>query len=115
MKYSTKRQQYLIDQGYTFKVVQDLVDKADRESILLKTVTQEIDLLNKVITYSSDKINELDNKEKTELNRRERGEVDEDDNNNNNEKTGEGAVKRKFSSFSAMSGGAGTLYTEFES
>ena len=27
MYFSTKRQQYLVDQGYTFKVVQDLVDK----------------------------------------------------------------------------------------
>lgn len=35
MFYSTKRQQYLIDQGYTFKVVQDLNDKADAESTIL--------------------------------------------------------------------------------
>ena len=45
MYYSTKRQQYLIDQGYTFKILQDIVTRANREAKLLKTKEQEIDIL----------------------------------------------------------------------
>ena len=33
MFYSTKRQQYLIDQGYTFKIVTTLSQKADMEAV----------------------------------------------------------------------------------
>lgn len=33
MFYSAKRQQYLIDQGYTFKIVDDLHTRADREAV----------------------------------------------------------------------------------
>mmetsp|Transcript_38455 Transcript_38455/g.82864 ORF Transcript_38455/g.82864 Transcript_38455/m.82864 type:complete len:814 (+) Transcript_38455:16-2457(+) len=33
MFYSTKRQQYLIDQGYTFKIVTTLSERADREAV----------------------------------------------------------------------------------
>lgn len=49
MYFSTKRQQYLVDQGYTFKVVQDLVDEANSKSKLLKTKSDEMNLLNKVL------------------------------------------------------------------
>ena len=47
MYFSTKRQQYLIDQGYTFKITQDLVEIAERDPSCsqLKTHKQEIDLL----------------------------------------------------------------------
>lgn len=108
MYFSTKRQQYLIDQGYTFKVVQDLVDRADAETILLKTVSQEIDLLNKVISFNC---NEYDAKENKELTRRGRGEVDAED------EVGESVgVKRKVSSLSNLSGASsGKVYMEFDS
>jgi len=33
MFYSTKRQQYLIDQGYTFKIVTTLCERADKEAV----------------------------------------------------------------------------------
>ena len=55
MYYSAKRQQYLVDQGYTFKVIQDLVDIADAESTLLRTKEQECDLLAKVLRTSTEK------------------------------------------------------------
>lgn len=59
MYFSAKRQQYLVDQGYTFKIVQDLVDIADRESTLLQSKRQEALLLTKVLAYRS-RCEELD-------------------------------------------------------
>mmetsp|Transcript_13047 Transcript_13047/g.21339 ORF Transcript_13047/g.21339 Transcript_13047/m.21339 type:complete len:555 (-) Transcript_13047:70-1734(-) len=47
--YSSKRQQYLVDQGYTYKVVQDLVDVAAKETTLLATKEQEINLLHQAL------------------------------------------------------------------
>lgn len=106
MYFSSKRQQYLIDQGYTFKVVQDLAERADKESTLLRTVKQEVDLLNKVLMFNYDK---YDREEEKQLNRKTQGEVEED------EEDGDGAkaVKRKVSSLGAKSGAGGTLYTEY--
>ena len=54
MFFSTKRQQYLIDQGYTFNVNQTIVDKANIESKLLKTKEQEIEMLTMIV---ADEIN----------------------------------------------------------
>jgi len=62
MYYSTKRQQYLIDQGYTFKIVPDLVDRADAESTLLKTKEQEMNLLNKALCTDFRKADEAESK-----------------------------------------------------
>ena len=49
MFFSAKRQQYLVDQGYTFKVVQDLAPLADAASTLLQEKKQEIDLLSQLL------------------------------------------------------------------
>ena len=49
MYFSTKRQQYLVDQGYTFKVIQDLIPIANEKSLLLKTKYDEMNLLNKIL------------------------------------------------------------------
>ena len=77
-------------------MVQDLADKADAASTLLKSVSQEIDLLNKVISFNC---NEYDATEAKELSAH----------------TG-GGVKRKVTSLSAVSGAAGgTIYKEFDS
>ena len=38
MYYSAKRQQYLVDQGYTFKVIQDLVEIADAVCVPIRVV-----------------------------------------------------------------------------
>ena len=46
MFYSAKRQQYLVDQGYTFKVVTDLPEPA---TSVLDTRAKELDLLNSVL------------------------------------------------------------------
>lgn len=56
MFYSAKRQQYLVDQGYTFKIIQDLLEVASADgykSVLLNTKKAEIDLLNKVLAFKN--------------------------------------------------------------
>jgi hypothetical protein len=58
MFFSTKRQQYLIDQGYTFNVNQTIVDKANIESKLLKTKEQEIEMLTMIVADEIDMENE---------------------------------------------------------
>lgn len=74
MYFSTKRQQYLIDQGYTFQVVQDLAEKADKESRLLKTKSDEISLLNQVMKFN---YLEVDSKEDNALSRESNEEEEE--------------------------------------
>ena len=54
MFYSAKRQQYLVDQGYTFKVVTDLPEPA---TSVLDTRAKELDLLNSVLC--ADYVNEV--------------------------------------------------------
>ena len=62
MYYSAKRQQYLVDQGYTFKVIQDLVDIANAESTLLRTKEQECDLLARVKRKNTDQMDAAEEK-----------------------------------------------------
>lgn len=60
MYFSAKRQQYLVDQGYTFKVVADLVDLANAtEGSCLKDKTAELDLLATVLSSDTDKVCDL--------------------------------------------------------
>ena len=61
MYYSAKRQQYLVDQGYTYKVIQDLHVQARKESKILRTTAEEMDLLNKVLKFKN--VSEYDEKE----------------------------------------------------
>jgi DNA excision repair protein ERCC-3 len=104
MYFSAKRQQYLVDQGYTFKVVQDLVDIADKESTLLKTREQEIKLLNQVKSFQCV---DFDREESRAVGRAQAGEFDDE---GEKEKP---SVVRKASSMGAMSGADGTVYREF--
>jgi len=58
MFYSTKRQQYLIDQGYTFKIVTTLSERADREALehdyAYKTPEDDRTLLRTVLTSDTE-------------------------------------------------------------
>ena len=114
MYFSTKRQQYLIDQGYTFQVVQDLAAKADRESRLLKTKSDEISLLNQVMKFN---YFEYDSKEEKSISRDLR-EPDDDDPEYVAPPPREGpapapSVVRRTSTLGAKSGGEGAIYSEF--
>jgi DNA excision repair protein ERCC-3 len=114
MYFSSKRQQYLIDQGYTFKVVQDLAAKADKESSLLRTVTQELDLLNKVLNFKNYDL--YDKEEEKELSRRMQGELEDEEGLGSGKATGSGtAVRRKVGGkLSAKSGVGNTVYSEYQ-
>ena len=105
MYFSAKRQQYLVDQGYTFKVVQDLVDIADRESTLLKTREQEIRLLNQVKSFQCV---DFDREESRAVGRGQAGEYDDE-----GESSRPVGAVRKTSTMGAMSGADGTVYREF--
>mmetsp|Transcript_20854 Transcript_20854/g.63788 ORF Transcript_20854/g.63788 Transcript_20854/m.63788 type:complete len:135 (+) Transcript_20854:597-1001(+) len=52
MFYSTKRQQFLVDQGYAFKVITNLVPEGHDE-LLYSTQRDQLDLLREVLTAAS--------------------------------------------------------------
>jgi DNA excision repair protein ERCC-3 len=66
MFYSAKRQQYLIDQGYTFKIVTNLCDKAAEEAVkhnyTFSTAEQDRNLLRTVLNSETD----LDKEQRSE-------------------------------------------------
>jgi DNA excision repair protein ERCC-3 len=66
MFYSAKRQQYLIDQGYTFKIVTNLCDKAAEEAVkhnyTYSTAEQDRNLLRTVLNSETD----LDKEQRSE-------------------------------------------------
>jgi DNA excision repair protein ERCC-3 len=103
MYFSSKRQQYLIDQGYTFRVVQDLAEKANQESAILNDKKKEIDLLQKVLAYTD--VDQKDEEEDIAISRVMRGEMDE-------EMTERVVVKHNVTA-STLSGGRGATYMEF--
>lgn len=107
MYFSTKRQQYLIDQGYTFKVIQNLAYTADKESVLLKSKAQELDLLGKVLNFE---YNAYDAMETRELGRKSQGELEDPD----YEDEGRVSVRRSSGNISSISGAGGSVYTEFQ-
>lgn len=52
MFYSTKRQQFLVDQGYSFRVITHLVGQQDLPSLAYKTRSEQMDLLVTVLRES---------------------------------------------------------------
>ncbi|KAJ3438247.1 rad25/xp-b DNA repair helicase [Anaeramoeba flamelloides] len=55
MYFSTKRQQFLIDQGYSFKVVTDFISKEDKKSLKYNTEKDQDHLLRQVIQQDESK------------------------------------------------------------
>ncbi len=117
MYYSAKRQQYLIDQGYTFKVVQDLYRECDAKSTLLRTKSQEIDLLNQIINKDDKTINDLDTRDQNFI--RENEEVEGGNSlpggrDISGRDGNADQVKRRVSTMSAMSGAGGSRYINMD-
>lgn len=54
MVYSAKRQQFLIDQGYSFNVITEMPEIATRENLLYKTKSQQKELLATILMASED-------------------------------------------------------------
>ncbi|CAM9418784.1 unnamed protein product [Chrysoparadoxa australica] len=108
MYYSAKRQQYLVDQGYTFKVVADLVEHANSYSdnsrnSKLRSKQAERALLEAVLNAD----NEKDEEEGKALDKAMADNIESEG--------GKGKTKRKSGSMSALSGGAGSRYFEYAS
>jgi DNA excision repair protein ERCC-3 len=54
MYFSTKRQQFLVDQGYAFKVVPDLLDHVDVSGLQLASHADQTALLSKVLVVGAE-------------------------------------------------------------
>jgi DNA excision repair protein ERCC-3 len=97
MYYSTKRQQFLIDQGYEFKVITELKGMmADAQGLVFSTKREQQELLFTVLQASE---NELGNQEE--------GDVRDADDIHRYK------VKRSLTSVKSLSGGDAMAYLEY--
>jgi len=106
MFYSAKRQQYLIDQGYTFKIVTNLCEKADaiapEESYFYATSEDDRDLLRELLSSEND-LEKEQRSEDTAIRK----------NNADGAALADAAVKRTAGmTMTQMSGGSGLRYRE---
>lgn len=109
MFYSSKRQQYLIDQGYTFKIVTNLCEKADREAVdknyTYNTPEDDRKLLRNLLTSEMD-LEKEQRAEDTAIRK----------SNPDGAALADAGVRRSAnSSMSALSGGSGMRYREISS
>jgi DNA excision repair protein ERCC-3 len=58
MYYSTKRQQFLVDQGYSFKVVTNLFSEEDGRALMLSRRDEQLALLASVMAAGEDEAGE---------------------------------------------------------
>jgi DNA excision repair protein ERCC-3 len=109
MFYSAKRQQYLIDQGYTFKIVTNLCEKADEEASLhnytYSTPEDDRRLLRKVLTSETD-LEKQQRAEDTAIRK----------SNADGAALADAGIKRNAGvALSSLSGGTGMRYREISS
>lgn len=102
MFFSSKRQQYLVDQGYTYQVNESLAKEAESASKIIVSKKKEIDLLNMVLEYRCE---DEDKQEDKAVASAFGGEVDGDNASTINSST-TGTKQRKRKNLSALSGGA---------
>ncbi|QDZ25466.1 DNA repair helicase Rad25 [Chloropicon primus] len=103
MFYSTKRQQFLIDQGYAFKVVTGLLDnmdKAEYDRLSYSKREDQIDLLSRILTVGEadqgDEVLATDKEQQIQ------------------EKNLLSAARRNVSSLAGLSGARGMTYMEYQ-
>lgn len=94
MYYSTKRQQFLIDQGYSFKVITSLPPPDSGSDLSFSTLDEQLDLLSKVLSAGDDVVG------------LEQLEEDADD-------IALQKARRYAGSMSAFSGASGMVYMEY--
>lgn len=109
MFYSAKRQQYLIDQGYTFKIVTNLCDKADKDAVVHQyayaTPEDDRKLLRTVLTSETD-LEKEQRSEDTAIRK----------NNTDGAALADASVKRTAGvTMAQLSGGSGLRYREVSS
>jgi len=97
MYYSAKRQQFLIDQGYAFKVVTGLLEGQDRSQLEFADQKGQLDLLSKVLTAGEKEAGEEQLPE-------------DDDDVTRNQRPG---ATRTAGAMSALSGATGMAYIEY--
>ncbi|KAK3004820.1 hypothetical protein RJ639_017933 [Escallonia herrerae] len=95
MYYSTKRQQFLIDQGYSFKVITSLPPPDSNADLSYNTLDEQLDLLKKVKMAGDEAVG------------LEQLEEDVDD-------IALQKARRSVGSMSAMSGASGMVYMEYK-
>ncbi|CAM9128903.1 unnamed protein product [Sphacelaria rigidula] len=103
MYYSSKRQQYLVDQGYTFKVVTELVHAADRSLSKLPDRKSEIAVLVQTLNAKTD----AEEKEEKKILDRDMDDIGEG--------SARGTVMRRKGNLGALSGADGSRYMEYDS
>ncbi|KAJ0964307.1 hypothetical protein J5N97_029429 [Dioscorea zingiberensis] len=94
MYYSTKRQQFLIDQGYSFKVITSLPPPDSGPDLSYHSLDEQLDLLSKVLNAGDDMVG------------LEQLEEDADD-------IALQKARRTSGSMSALSGASGHIYMEY--
>ncbi|GMH32450.1 hypothetical protein BSKO_00284 [Bryopsis sp. KO-2023] len=97
MYYSAKRQQFLIDQGYSFKVITNLLDLSGSADLHYATTEDQMNLLAQVLSAGVDEAGE---------------EVFEDADDISKSKA---AARRAAGDMSALSGAQGRMYMEYSS
>ncbi|EWM22883.1 hypothetical protein Naga_100788g3 [Nannochloropsis gaditana] len=123
MRYSTKRQQYLVDQGYTYKVIPNLLDDAQKKcatdpKYLMSNLNpeQELRLLTQAL-MDANTYEEMEAAEGRVLQRAiQEGEEEDGGSDRGMVYGGAGVaaagVRRTTGSMAALSGGQGMAYVE---
>lgn len=110
MFYSAKRQQYLIDQGYTFKIVNNLTERADAEAVAndyrYNSPEKDRTLLRTLLDNDRDKVVESAQRAEDSAIR---------NNNKDGSMLADAAPKRTAGTLSSLSGGSGRSYREMTS
>jgi len=126
MRYSTKRQQYLVDQGYTYKVIPNLLDDALKKcasdpKYLMSNLNkdQELRLLTQAL-MDANTYEEMEAEEGRLVRKAAQEEEDDEEGGREGGVVYGGAavaaagVRRTTGSMAALSGGQGVSYLEYQ-
>jgi DNA excision repair protein ERCC-3 len=102
MWYSAKRQGFLVEQGYTFKVISELQGMDGMRDLVYPGLTAQLELLNTVLMANLGDVRE-----------EEEGGVEGED-EGSDEEEGDVFVSRKEGRISGFSGGDSMAYMEIE-
>jgi DNA excision repair protein ERCC-3 len=75
MFYSSKRQQFLVDQGYAFKVITGITDYSNQSELMLSTEKEQLALLKEVKQVNEDSILEEMNDDPDDIIEKEKSQV----------------------------------------
>jgi len=125
MRYSTKRQQYLVDQGYTYKVIPNLLDDALRKCVsdpkyLMSNLKKDQEL--RLLTQALMDANTYEEMEAEEGRLVRKAALEDDDEEGGRQggvvyggaAVAAAGVRRTTGSMAALSGGQGVSYLEYQ-